>query len=62
MITCPRLVFREDDFIPALMTIFTQDGKTYALPKDWGTLGLIYLPEAFQAAGVDEPTDVVDVG
>jgi multiple sugar transport system substrate-binding protein len=46
-----------DDFIPALMTIFTQDGKTYALPKDWGTLGLIYLPEAFQAAGVDEPTD-----
>jgi multiple sugar transport system substrate-binding protein len=47
----------KDDFIPALMTIFTQDGKTYALPKDWGTLGLIYLPEAFQAAGVDEPTD-----
>ena len=47
----------KDDFIPALMTIFVQDGKTYALPKDWGTLGLIYLPEAFQAAGVDEPTD-----
>lgn len=46
-----------DDFITALMTIFTQDSKTYALPKDWGTLGLIYLPEAFQAAGVDEPTD-----
>jgi multiple sugar transport system substrate-binding protein len=46
-----------DDFIPALLTIFTQDGKTYGLPKDWGTLGLIYLPEAFQAAGVDEPTD-----
>lgn len=47
----------KDDFIPALMTIFVQDGKTYALPKDWGTLGLIYLPEAFQAAGVDEPTN-----
>jgi multiple sugar transport system substrate-binding protein len=46
-----------DDFIPALLTIFTQDGKTYGLPKDWGTLGLVYLPEAFQAAGVDEPTD-----
>ena len=46
-----------DDFIPALLTIFTQDDKTYALPKDWGTLGLIYLPEAFQAAGVEEPTD-----
>lgn len=46
-----------DDFIPALLTIFTLDGQTYALPKDWGTLGLIYLPEAFAAAGIDEPTD-----
>src|SRR5574338_911891 len=46
-----------DDFIPALMTIFTQDGKTYALPKDWGTLGLVYLPAAFEAAGIDEPTE-----
>jgi multiple sugar transport system substrate-binding protein len=39
------------------LTIFTKDGKTYGLPKDWGTLGLVYLPEAFKAAGVDEPTD-----
>jgi len=46
-----------EDFIPALLTIFTQDGQTYGLPKDWGTLGLVYLPEAFQAAGVDEPTE-----
>ena len=45
-----------DDFIPALMTIFTQDGQTYALPKDWGTLGLVYLPAAFEAAAIDEPT------
>jgi multiple sugar transport system substrate-binding protein len=45
-----------DDFIPQLMTIFVQDGKTYALPKDWGTLGLVYLPEAFEAAGIAEPT------
>ncbi len=45
-----------DDFIPALLTIFTMDGKSYALPKDWGTLGLIYLPEAFADAGIDEPT------
>ena len=45
-----------DGFIPALLTIFTQDGKTYALPKDWGTLGLIYLPEAFVDAGIPEPT------
>jgi multiple sugar transport system substrate-binding protein len=45
-----------DDFIPALMTIFTYEGQTYALPKDWGTLGLVYLPEAFEAAGIPEPT------
>ncbi|WP_420643947.1 ABC transporter substrate-binding protein [Candidatus Leptofilum sp.] len=45
-----------DDFIPALLSIFTQNGVTYALPKDWGTLGLVYLPEAFADAGVDEPT------
>lgn len=43
-------------FIPALLSIFTLDGNTYALPKDWGTLGLVYLPEAFAAAGIDEPT------
>lgn len=44
------------DFIPALLDIFTLDGQTYALPKDWGTLGLVYLPEAFAAAGIAEPT------
>lgn len=45
-----------DQFIDPLLTIFTVDGNTYGLPKDWGTLGLIYLPEAFAAAGIDEPT------
>jgi len=45
-----------DDFIPALLSIFTLDGNTYALPKDWGTLGLVYLPAAFESAGIDEPT------
>jgi multiple sugar transport system substrate-binding protein len=44
------------DFIPSLLTIFTLDNQTYALPKDWGTLGLVYLPEAFEAAGIAEPT------
>jgi multiple sugar transport system substrate-binding protein len=44
------------DFIPALLSIFTQEGVTYALPKDWGTLGLVYLPAAFESAGLDEPT------
>jgi len=47
---------KREDFIPTLLSIFTQGGKTYALPKDWGTLGLVYLPEAFTAAGIPEPT------
>ena len=45
-----------DDFISSLVGIFTLEGTTYALPKDWGTLGLVYLPEVFAEAGVDEPT------
>jgi len=45
-----------DSFIPSLMSIFTLDGQTYALPKDWGTLGLVYLPDVFAEAGIDEPT------
>ena len=44
------------DFIPSLLTIFSSGDKTFALPKDWGTLGLVYLPEAFTDAGVAEPT------
>jgi multiple sugar transport system substrate-binding protein len=46
-----------EDFIPALMTIFTYEGSIYALPKDWGTLGLVYVPAAFEAAGIEEPTE-----
>ncbi len=45
------------DFIESLLTLFTLNGKTFGLPKDWGTLGLVYLPEAFAAAGIAEPTD-----
>ena len=45
-----------DDFIAPLLTIFTYEGETYGLPKDWGTLGLVYLPDAFAQAGIDEPT------
>ncbi len=46
-----------DDFLPQLFTIFARDNAIYALPKDWGTLGLIYLPGAFEEAGVDLPTE-----
>ena len=44
------------DFIGPVASIFILDGKTYALPKDWGTLGLVYLPEVFADAGIAEPT------
>jgi multiple sugar transport system substrate-binding protein len=47
---------KTSDFIPALVSIFQLDGKTYGLPKDWGTLGLVYLPDAFKAANIPEPT------
>ncbi len=46
-----------NDFIPSLLTIFTYEGKTYGLPKDWGTLGLVYIPEVLAEAGVDAPTE-----
>lgn len=45
-----------ETFIQPLLSIFTSEGTTYALPKDWGTLGLVYLPAAFADAGLDEPT------
>jgi multiple sugar transport system substrate-binding protein len=44
------------DFIEKLMSVFTVSGKVYALPKDWGSLALMYLPEAFTGAGIDMPT------
>lgn len=46
-----------DDFIPTLVTIFVQDDQTYGLPKDWGTLGLVYIPDIFDEAGIDYPTE-----
>lgn len=44
------------DFIPALTKTFVLNGKTYGLPKDWSTLGLVYLPDAFTQAGIPAPT------
>jgi len=41
---------------PYLISPWILDNKTYALPKDWGSLGLVYLPDAFAQAGIDEPT------
>ncbi|HSO27121.1 MAG TPA: extracellular solute-binding protein [Anaerolineales bacterium] len=44
-------------YLDSLMTIFTYEDQIYALPKDWGTLGLVYLPAAFEAAGIETPTE-----
>ena len=45
-----------DEFIQPVLEVFTFNDQTYALPKDWGTLGLVYLPAAFEEAGVEPPT------
>lgn len=42
---------------PGLRDAFTADGQLYCAPKDFSTLGLLYNIDAFEAAGVDLPTD-----
>jgi multiple sugar transport system substrate-binding protein len=46
-----------DDYVQALIDMFTYEGVTYGLPKDMGSLGLVYLPAIFDDAGVDYPTE-----
>jgi multiple sugar transport system substrate-binding protein len=45
------------DFIPTLTDAFTYEGKLYAIPKDFNTLGLFYNKDLFTKAGIAEPTD-----
>ncbi|WP_165956058.1 ABC transporter substrate-binding protein [Streptomyces hainanensis] len=44
-----------DDFAPGLVDSLTIDGATYAMPYRWATNALIYNPELFEAAGIEEP-------
>jgi len=44
-----------DDFYPDLLANFQLDGQTYALPKDFSTLAMVYDPVAFEAAGIAAP-------
>ncbi len=44
-----------DDFAPGLVDSLTFDGSTYAVPYRWATNALIYNPDLFAAAGIDEP-------
>ena len=41
----------------SLVDLYTVDGKTYGLPKDFDTVGLWYNKELFDAAGVKYPDD-----
>ncbi|MBC8448104.1 MAG: ABC transporter substrate-binding protein [Chloroflexi bacterium] len=47
---------KRSDYIGALLSMFTYEGTTFGLPKDFGSLGLVYLPEFFEQAGIPEPT------
>jgi multiple sugar transport system substrate-binding protein len=44
---------KTDDYAGDLVSLFQVDGKTYALPKDQGSLALFINNEIAQAAGVD---------
>lgn len=45
----------KDDFAPGLVDSLTFDGETYAMPYRWATNALIYNPDLFEAAGIEEP-------
>ncbi len=46
-----------EDYPAALLSQWTTpDGKVMGIPKDFNSLALFYIPEFFEAAGVDEPT------
>jgi multiple sugar transport system substrate-binding protein len=49
-------VSNPDDIFPSLREAFTYDGTWYCPPKDFSTLGLVYDPDALEAAGVAVPT------
>jgi multiple sugar transport system substrate-binding protein len=46
------------DYFPATMHDFDcSDGTVYGLPKDFGTLGLVYNKTMFQQAGISDPSN-----
>ena len=48
---------KKEDFVASLINAFSYQGKTYGIPKDFNTLGLVYNKDLFKAAGVAEPTN-----
>ncbi|GAA6526991.1 sugar ABC transporter substrate-binding protein [Intrasporangium sp. DVR] len=45
------------DYPASLVDLYTWDGKTYGIPKDFDTIGVWYNKSLFDAAGVEHPTD-----
>jgi len=45
------------DYIPALLQSFQLNGKTYGLPKDFGTLGIFYNKAIFDAKHIPYPSN-----
>lgn len=43
------------DFQPNAITLYQWDGKTYALPRDYGNQNLFYNIDLFEEAGLDLP-------
>jgi multiple sugar transport system substrate-binding protein len=46
-----------EDYIPALFEAFSNDGKTYGIPKDNAAWGVYYNKGMFDAAGLSYPAD-----
>lgn len=46
-----------EDIYPGLREAFTADGELYCPPKDFSTLALLYNIDAFEAAGIDLPSE-----
>ncbi len=45
------------NYIPALLQSFQFNGHTYGLPKDWGTLGIFYNKDIFDAKKIPYPSN-----
>jgi multiple sugar transport system substrate-binding protein len=52
---------RVSDFIPSLVSAFSDQGKVYGIPKDFNTLGLYYNRESFERAGLAPPDEGWDL-
>lgn len=52
---------RREDFIPALIDAFTDQGTTFGIPKDFNAYGLFYSKAAFDAKGMPYPDSTWDL-